>query len=62
MRGRRSGTLWKRHLFGEVQLARIVREGLPDETRVETTIGWSPMRHWLVMAQTYAGRAEAQPA
>ena len=57
----RSGTFWRRHLFGEVQLARIAREGLPDETRVESTIGWHPMKNWLLMAQTYAGRAEAEP-
>jgi len=57
----RSGTLWKRHVFGEVQLARIARDGLPDETRVETTIGWAPWRKWLLLVQTYAGRAEAEP-
>ena len=57
----RSGTFWRRHLFGEVQLARIAREGLPDETRVESTIGWHPMKNWLLMSQTYAGRAEALP-
>lgn len=57
----RSGTLWKRHLFAEVQLARIAREGLPDETRVETTLGWSPAKHWLLLVQNYAGRAEARP-
>jgi protein XagA len=57
----RSGTWLKRHAFAELQLARIGREGLPDETRVETTIGWHPRKHWLLMAQTYAGRAEAEP-
>jgi hypothetical protein len=57
----RSGSLWRRHLFGEVQLARIAREGLPEETRVETTVGWHPARNWLLLAQTYAGRAEAEP-
>lgn len=57
----RSGTWLKRHAFGEVQLARIAREGLPDETRVETTVGWEPRRRWLLLMQTYAGRAEAEP-
>ncbi len=57
----RSGTLWKRHAFGEVQVARIERDGLPNETRLETTIGWEPRRGWLLMVQTYAGRAEAEP-
>jgi hypothetical protein len=57
----RSGTLWKRHLFAELQLARLARDGLPDETRVETTVGWHPARDWLLLFQNYAGRAEAQP-
>lgn len=57
----RSGKWLKRHAFGEVQLARIGREGLSDETRVETTIGWHPRKNWLLLAQTYAGRAEAEP-
>jgi len=57
----RSGTLWKRHLFGELQVARLAREGLPDETRVETTVGWHPARNWLLLFQNYAGRAEAEP-
>jgi hypothetical protein len=57
----RSGTLWKRHMFGELQVARLAREGLPDETRIETTVGWHPARNWLLLFQNYAGRAEAQP-
>jgi len=57
----RSGKLWKRHVFGEVQLARLAREGLPDETRIETTVGWHLARNWLLLAQNYAGRAEALP-
>ncbi|HEX6860075.1 MAG TPA: hypothetical protein VF138_07750 [Caulobacteraceae bacterium] len=57
----RSGTLWRRHLFGEVQLARIGREGLPDETRIETTVGWEPRKHWLLLFQNYAGKADAEP-
>jgi hypothetical protein len=57
----RSGTLWKRHLFGEVQLARLVREDLPDETRIETTVGWHPANGWLLLLQNYAGRADADP-
>lgn len=59
--GGRSGTLWKRfHLFGEAQVARIVRDGLPDETRIETTIGVEPARRWLLLAQNYAGRADGE--
>lgn len=57
----RSGKLWKRHLFAELQLARLARDGLPDETRVETTVGWHPAQGWLLLFQNYAGRAEAEP-
>lgn len=57
----RSGTLWKRHMFGELQVARLARQGLPDETRVETTVGWHPAKNWLLLFQNYAGRAEMEP-
>ena len=57
----RSGALWRRPLFAEVQVARLAREGLPDETRIDTTIGWEPFAGWLLLSQTYAGRAEADP-
>ena len=57
----RSGELWRHHLFAEVQLARLTVAGWPDETRVETTIGFEPRRRWLVLAQTYAGRQDAAP-
>ncbi|HYG27287.1 MAG TPA: hypothetical protein VD906_10295, partial [Caulobacteraceae bacterium] len=57
----RSGRLWNRfHVFGEAQAARIAREGLPDETRIETTIGVEPRKRWLLLAQNYAGRAEGE--
>jgi hypothetical protein len=57
----RSGTLWRRHVFGEVQLAQLTSRKLPDETRVETTIGIEPARRWLLLAQTYAGREDQRP-
>lgn len=57
----RSGTLWKRHMFAEVQVARIGREGLPDETRIESTVGWEPRKRWLLLLQNYAGKADAEP-
>lgn len=58
----RSGVFLRRPVFAEAQLARFQREGLPDETRIDTTIGFEPFTGWLVMAQTYAGRAETDPA
>lgn len=57
----RSGELWRHHVFAELQLARLTVAGWPDETRVETTLGIEPRRHWLLLAQTYAGRQDAAP-
>lgn len=58
----RSGTLWRRyHVFGEVQLAQLTSRTLPEQTRVETTIGIEPRRRWLLLAQTYAGREDQRP-
>lgn len=58
----RSGVWLRRPVFAEVQAARFQREGLPDETRIDTTLGFEPFRGWLLLAQTYAGRAETDPA
>lgn len=58
----RSGVAFRRPVFAEVQVARLARQGLPDETRVDTTMGFEVRRGWLLLAQTYAGRAEADPA
>lgn len=55
----RTGTWRRRPVFGEVQAARLWRQGLPDETRVDLTVGGEPARRWLVLAQLYAGQAEA---
>jgi hypothetical protein len=57
----RNAKLWDRPLFGEVQVARLFRRGLPDETHIDLTLGWEPAPHWLVLAQSYAGRAESSP-
>jgi hypothetical protein len=47
--------------FTEVQVARLKRSGLADESRVDATLGLRPRAHWLLMAQTYAGRADSTP-
>ncbi|WP_165188048.1 hypothetical protein [Caulobacter soli] len=48
--------------FAELQVARLKRSGLADETRIDATAGLRPTPHWLLMVQTYAGRAESKPA
>ena len=48
-------------LFGEVQLARRWRDGLPDEMRLDVTAGWKIRPQWLLMGQAYLGRADARP-
>jgi hypothetical protein len=57
----RNITLWRQPFFAEAQVARLFRRGLPDETHLDATLGWKPNPHWLVLAQTYAGRADANP-
>jgi len=53
---------WRgRHVFGEIQVARLKRGGLADETRADATLGFRPAKPWLILAQTYAGKAESRP-
>lgn len=47
--------------FAELQVARLRRSGLADETRVDVTAGLKPAPRWLLMVQTFAGQAESQP-
>uniref|UniRef100_B0T1M0 Alginate export domain-containing protein n=1 Tax=Caulobacter sp. (strain K31) TaxID=366602 RepID=B0T1M0_CAUSK len=47
--------------FAEVQVARLRRNGLADETRFDATVGLRPAPHWLLMAQAYAGQADSKP-
>ncbi|WP_421738213.1 hypothetical protein [Caulobacter sp.] len=58
--GRSATTRWG-EIFSDLQLARLRRSGLADETRMDATLGFRPARDWLVMAQTYAGEADARP-
>jgi hypothetical protein len=53
---------WRgRHVFGEIQVARLKRGGLADETRADVTLGLRPAKPWLLLAQAYAGKAESKP-
>lgn len=56
-----SRRLFGKQVFEEVQVARLWRQGLPDEFRVDSTVGVNLSRKWLVLAQTYSGQAEAEP-
>jgi hypothetical protein len=47
--------------FAELQVARLKRSGLADETRVDATAGLRPAPRWLLMIQTYAGQADSHP-
>jgi hypothetical protein len=49
------------HGFAELQVARLKRGGLADETRVDATAGLRPAPRWLLMVQTYAGQADSKP-
>lgn len=47
-----------RPVFVEVQAARRMREGLPDETRGDLTVGVRHGPDWMVLAQVFGGRAD----
>jgi hypothetical protein len=48
-------------IFADLQLARLHRSGLAEETRLDATLGLRPTRTLLLMAQTYAGQADSRP-
>lgn len=54
----RSGVWRGREVFVDLQAARLKRQGLADETRVDATLGVRPAKRWLLLAQTYAGRTD----
>ncbi len=56
----RSGAWRGRSVFAEAQLARVFRSRLPDETRLDATLGVHLAPRWLLLAQTYAGRSDAE--
>jgi hypothetical protein len=57
----RSGVWRGREVYVDLQAARLKRQGLADETRIDTTLGLRPARNWLLLAQTYAGQADRSP-
>jgi len=46
------------HAFVEMQAARRMRDGLPDETRLDATAGVRFGGKWMALAQSYAGAAD----
>lgn len=44
--------------FIDLQAARRMRQGLPDETRVDVTAGAHLDEDWMVLAQAFGGRAD----
>ncbi len=47
--------------FAELQVARLKRSGLADETRIDATAGLRPTPRWLLLVQTYGGQADSKP-
>ncbi|HJV41577.1 hypothetical protein [Caulobacter sp.] len=54
----RSGVWRGRQVFVDLQAARLKRQGLANETRIDATLGLRPAKAWLLLAQTYAGQAD----
>ena len=48
--------------FVDLQIARLQRSGLADETRLDATLGVRPAGDWLILAQAYAGQADVRPS
>ena len=44
--------------FVELQAARRLRQGLPDETRLDATVGARLGEAWMVLGQAFGGRTE----
>ncbi len=44
--------------FIDLQAARRMRQGLPDETRVDATAGVQLKEDWMVLAQAFGGQAD----
>ena len=53
------GALGPDALFVEVQTARRLRDQLPDETRLDATMGALFGDRWIVLGQAYGGAADA---
>jgi len=57
----RSASWRGREVFVDLEAARLRRQGLADETRIDATLGVRPAKKWLILAQTYAGQADRGP-
>ncbi|RZJ03921.1 MAG: hypothetical protein EON89_09850 [Brevundimonas sp.] len=53
-----ASTRWTPDGFVELQAARRLRAGLPDETRLDATVGVRVTQDWTVLAQAYGGRTD----
>lgn len=53
-----AGALRPDRTFVEVQAARRFRDGLPDEVRIDATVGAHYGDRWLVLGQAYGGQAD----
>jgi hypothetical protein len=53
-----AGRWGSRGSFVDLQVARRLRQGLSDETRVDATAGVHLGRNWTLLAQAYAGQAD----
>ncbi len=58
----RSATWRGRPVYLDLQAARLKREGLADENRLDVTLGLRPTPKMLLLAQTYAGQAQRRGA
>lgn len=54
-----AGASLPREAFIEAQLARRMRDGLPDETRIDLTAGARLAENWTALGQVFAGAADA---
>jgi hypothetical protein len=57
----RSGVWRRRNVFLDLEAARLVRQGLADETHIDATAGIEFAHGWQVFVQSYNGRADAGP-
>ncbi|WP_341923607.1 hypothetical protein [Peiella sedimenti] len=53
--------LWRgAPVFAELQAARRFRAGLPDETRLDATVGVDISENWSLMSQVFAGQGDGE--
>jgi hypothetical protein len=57
----KSGVWRKRAVFIDLEAARLVRQGLADETHLDATAGVEFAKGWQLFLQSYNGRADSSP-